>query len=172
MENKFVYKPYRIAGIFAVVMAIFVLVEFLILAVLADDFYSNIKSFGFLAMQFLILNFALLLFSISKKTITFEEKGLTVVNDQRTKSRFIEWSNIRYAYYKRSYKGHVYLVLSADELNRDQVKKLVSKGANFSKICFDNALVIYLDFTSKHKAKINSIVKQNVEEDKIFLEIC
>ena len=66
----------------------------------------------------------------------------------------------------------VFSVMSANELNNEQVKKLVSKGANLSKICFDNALVIYLDFTSKHKAKINSIVKQNVEKDKIFLEIC
>lgn len=63
----------------------------------------------------------------------------------------------------------VFSVMSANELNNEQVKKLVRKGANFSKICFDNALVIYLDFTSKHKAKINSIVKQNIEKTKFFL---
>ena len=169
--EKIVYKPRRTLGILAFAMITFILIEFLIISIFFDDFYSDKRIFIFLVPQYIIAISANFMYYLSRVKVILEENEITVVNDRQTKSRSIEWSCIHYAYYVKKYKGHRFLVLSPDGLSENQLRNFIGKGIVSSKVCIENVIVIRLS-KSKDTSKISDFVKQKVESDKIFLEIC
>ena len=93
--------------------------------------------------------------------IVFESDGLRIIHDGRVKYCCIPWSELSFGYYGRSYKGHEFLVLSSELCSKEQVKKLINRGANAARVCAENVIVIYLDGL-QDTLQIKALVKEKV----------
>lgn len=85
------------------------------------------------------------LYDSLNKAVFLEKEGLRIVGDTCSNHRYMPWNELTYAYYVKNYKGHLFLVLSPKVLNAKEAKHFANRGANSSRICIDNAVVIYID---------------------------
>lgn len=79
-----------------------------------------------------------------KRRVIFEQNGVRII-DGDSDCCYFSWEELNYGYYIKSYKGHLFLLLSAEMLNPEEAKRIVNKGANTSRILIDRVVVIYLD---------------------------
>ncbi len=85
------------------------------------------------------------LYDSSKKAVIFEQNGLRIIGGSYFDYRYIPWGELKYGYYTRNYKGHLFVVLSPNVLNSKEAKRFANQGANSSRIFIDYVVVIYLD---------------------------
>ncbi len=85
------------------------------------------------------------LYDSSRIAISFEAEGLRIIGSSYNDYRYVLWEELSYAYYVRSFKGHLFVVLSPKTLSSKEANKLANRGANSTRICIDYAVVIYID---------------------------
>lgn len=99
------------------------------------------------------------LYDSSNIAVYLEQEGLRIIGGSYNDYRYALWEELSYAYYVRSFKGHLFLVLSPKALSSKEAKNLANRGANSSRICIDYAVVIYIDIlqnTSQLKELIDN----------------
>ena len=84
-------------------------------------------------------------YDTSNLTVIFEQHGLRTIASRYDDCRYVLWEELLYAYYVRSNKGHLFLVLSSNALRPKEAKRFANRGANSSRICIDSVFVIYID---------------------------
>lgn len=77
----------------------------------------------------------------------FEEDGLRITGGRKGSYCYLAWENLLYGYYVKSYRGHLFLLLSPTVLGEKQVKAFVNRGARSSILTIDDTVVIYVDAT-------------------------
>lgn len=158
--EQIIYRPYRSHIVFAYVANGISLISLILAGVfLADSISIELLIFVLVACLGVLL--AYYFAESSKVMIVFEEKGLRIINDRRNKYYCTSWKKHSFGYYERSYKGHGFLVLSTEKLSKERVKKLANSGANLTKVCIEEVIVIYLDGV-QDTSKIKAIVEKNV----------
>ncbi len=85
------------------------------------------------------------IYDSTKRAVCFDSKGLQIIGGSYLEHRTILWEKLTYAYYARSYKGHLFLVLSPNVLSSKEAKRFANQGANSSQIYIDGVVVIYMD---------------------------
>lgn len=101
------------------------------------------------------------LYDSSNLTVIFEQQGLRTIAGRYDDYRYVLWEELSYAYYVRSFKGHLFLVLSPNALSPKEAKHFANRGANSSRICIDSVLVIYIDIF-QDASKIKEIIDNHV----------
>lgn len=103
------------------------------------------------------------LYDSAKIIVFFEEDGIRVINDGRTKHFYNSWGNYLCAYYCRDHKGGLLLVLSPNHLDNNQLKHIVKQKEIALKIrtCFDEVIAIGL-FGDKDIYRIKEIILQKI----------
>ena len=85
------------------------------------------------------------LYDSSNIAVVFEQEGLRIVGDSYKDYRYLLWEEVSNAYYVRNFRGFLFLVLSPKVLDPKEAKKLTNRGANLSKVCIDDVVVIHID---------------------------
>lgn len=85
------------------------------------------------------------LYDSSNISVVFEQEGLRIVGGSYNDYRYLLWEEVSNAYYVRNFRGFLFLVLSPKALDSKAAKKLINRGANLSKICIDDVVVIHID---------------------------
>lgn len=162
MTNQtFIYRPYKTqtwAFIFVMLTGI--------LAFIGCGCYlplSVIAALCLLGVGVLCTCLAKVLYDSSKKTIFFEPKGLRIVGCGDAGHCYISWEALTNAYYVRSFKRHLFLVLSPEALSSKEAKSFANRGANSSRICIDSVVIIPIDIlqdTSPLMELVNKLVEQ------------
>ena len=98
----------------------------------------------------------------TKVVVVFEQQGVRILGDKHHNYRFVPWENLTYAYYTRNYKGHPFLVLTPNALDRKEAKHFANRGANTTRICIDGVLVIYMDII-QDVSPIEELIATHVE---------
>lgn len=102
-----------------------------------------------------------LLYDSSNVAVIFEQEGLRALGGNYNEYRYVLWEEVSYAYYVRSFKGHLFLVLTPNALSSKEAKHLANRGANSSRICIDSVLVIYIDIF-QDVTKIKELIGNHV----------
>lgn len=145
MKNgNLAYHPYRSHSYFIPFVVGISIFAFVVIGCLWEDIH--LSAFIFYALAILCGFFIKFLFDTSKVKIFFEDDGFRLIDDKHKKDCYVLWKDLPYAYYSRSYKGHLFVVLSPEVLSLKQVKQFVNLSANSSKISIDKVFVIYIDF--------------------------
>ena len=120
---------------------------------------------AFMCFLFFIVLDAFLIkisFDGRKITIYFTQEGMHLINDGKTAWRFITWENFTHVYYQSGSKC-TYLVLSSEELDKNQLKRITRRINLGAGITAHNAVIIPLDLLQdKSTAKIREIVNEKV----------
>lgn len=113
-----------------------------------------------LLFSFVSFWLAKVLYDHSSILVLFEQDGLRIVGDKRKCHQYFSWNAFEYAYYSRSYKGHLFLVLSPRELDQREVKAYTNRGAISLSLCVDPVVVIYIG--TQLTEMIKDVVDQKV----------
>lgn len=164
MNNTIIYRPYRSYKWFALFLLVTGIFEFVSVGFALHD--AGLYIFLLVMLGILSVCMAKVLFDFSKTVVTFEQDGLRIFGCGRSPYSYLPWDEFSYAYYVRSYKGDLFLVLSPKAIGYKEAKKLVNRGANSSKMCIDSAVVIFIkttqdiiqlkEFVSNHVSHINA----------------
>lgn len=85
------------------------------------------------------------LYNLSKLKVVFDQQGVKTSGRTHQETRSMLWGFTNYAYYAKGYKGDLFIALSTNSLNRQDVERLVGRCANTGKICMDGVLIIYMN---------------------------
>ena len=157
MSNILKYRPWKLY-IYFVPFLVFSGLAFIVIASL----YFNISLINFCISLLLgALSFVLVkvLYDSYNVVILFSPQVIEITEKKQSKA--YKYTEFLYGYYGRSYKGHLFLVLSNKRIDKKQVKLLCNKSANYSKICFDDTVVIPIG-NPNNKNEIEKFVDNNL----------
>ena len=143
MNDAIVYRPYK-AQTWPLVFTLPVG----ILAFVGAGYYLPFSGVSVLCLSGIgvaCIWLSKVLYDSSKKAVIFEQNGLRIIGGSYFDYRYIPWGELKYGYYTRNYKGHLFVVLSPNVLNSKEAKCFANQGANSSRIFIDYVVVIYLD---------------------------
>lgn len=89
--------------------------------------------------------------------IVLNSNGVQIATTHYNDVHFVPWDHLKYACYGKSFKGHRFLLLSQEKLDKTQVKNYVLAGAKGNSIWFKSVVVIHIDPTQE-VSKIEEIV--------------
>lgn len=158
--DKIIYHPYHTELFFGWVMKIIGVISLIIAGALWAD-VELMSFFAVLLEGLLSIGLAGWLHKCSRIMLIFEFDGVRIIYDRENKYCFIPWNSLCYRYYGRNSKGHEYLVLSPDVLNEKELKKLIQRGANSTKVHFEKAIVIHMD-SLQDTSKIKEMVEEKI----------
>lgn len=160
MKDTIVYRPYRSHAWF---------LPFTIpVGMLAFIFAGYCLPFwGFYAIVPVAIGIACtwltkVLYDYSRVAVFFEQEGLRVIGSSYNDYRYVLWEELSYAYYVRSFKGHLFAVLSPKALSPKEAKKLANRGANSTRICIDDTVVIHLEDILQDGLQIKEFIENHV----------
>lgn len=159
MNDVIVYRPYRLQA-----WLLMFTIPTGMLAFLAAGYYmlfQAVSSLALMAIGIICVWLSKLLYNASKITVTFEQEGLRIMDRDYNGCQYRFWCELSYAYYVKSFKGHLFLVLSPKKLSPKEAKHLTNRGANSSKVCIDYAIVIYLDIL-QNISKLKELIEGHV----------
>lgn len=144
------FRPYR-SSVFAAYFGI--VIEMGYLLILGGTLF-NLQQISIEWFLFILFCVVLGIFMIKygfdgkKITIYFTEDGLHLINDIGKPWQFMPWSNFTYMYTYVDSKCR-YCVLSSEEKDRKQLKKIIRSTYLTSQITVENAVVFPLDLAQK-----------------------
>lgn len=140
MNHTISYRPYRCHAWFVpFVFGFGIIYIFTAGCLLSHTNFVFLVPLGIGIVCFLL---AKVLYDTSNILVLLEPEGLRMTGGRYGNYRYVLWRELPYAYYTRSSRGHMFLVLSPEPLCPKQVKSWVKRGANSSKVCFDSVVVI------------------------------
>ena len=102
-------------------------------------------------------------YDLLKVTILFESEGIRLINVKGLKEYFIPYQNFSSGYYCKSYRGHLYLVLTPELLAEKQIRKMVNRNVWFNSVYIDNSLLIFIhNANEEEKLLIKEIVTEKI----------
>ena len=156
MSNLFLYYPYKVHAYFVPFAVVFCVVLGVFLCVI-DTF--NYASFFLLVIELGGIWSIKVLHESSKAAILFNEDGLQIKRGKDC--LWFSWEQVKYGYYGKNYKGHSFLLLTANALDSNQVSKYINRGANTSKICIDSTVVFPTD-NSQYTTELDAFIRSKV----------
>lgn len=159
MDNTVIYYPYRAHIWFAPLLLAIGIVSFLSLGYYLP--YIDATTCLLAIMGIVSVGLLKVLYDSSRIAVLLGCKGLCVIGEKQNGFYYMPWEEVPYAYYVRSYKGHLFLVLSPKPLDGKELKSFANRAANLSKVCIDFVVVIHIDSsqnTSKVREKINNYI--------------
>ncbi len=160
MNNIYTYRPYR-----SHVWFLPIVIPVAMLSFTAAGYcfpYVGVGVFC-VAIGIVCTYLTKVLYDSSNMAVVFEQKGLRIVGGSYNDYRYLLWEEVSNAYYVRNFRGFLFLVISPKVLGPQEAKKLANRGANLSKICIDDVIVIHIDYlqnVSQIKELIDSHVLQ------------
>lgn len=142
MNNICTYRPYRSHAWFLPFV-----IPVAMLAFVAAGYcfpYVGVGVF-WVAIGIVCTYLTKVLYDSSNISVVFEQEGLRIVGGSYNDYRYLLWEEVSNAYYVRNFRGFLFLVLSPKVLDSKAAKKLINRGANLSKICIDDVVVIHID---------------------------
>ncbi len=158
------YRPYRWETIGAYIGVVLEIVYVLFLGgVLFNALQCSIRPLIFFLSGAIISAFLIkYCYDRGKVAVCFTQEGLHLINDGKTAWRFVPWESFTYLYYQNDTK-RTHLVLSSEELDKKQLKRIILRNHLESKITVNNAVIITLDLLQdKATVQIREIVKEKV----------
>lgn len=143
MNNTIIYRPYKVyrwALPFTVIIGV---LSFAVSGCCAP--YWGCGVLIPVAIGLMCLWLTRKMYNASNMAVFLEPEGLRLVGGRFDDYRYVCWEEVSNAYYARTFRGFMFLVLSPKSLNSNEVKRLVNRGAHSSKLCIDDAIVIYID---------------------------
>lgn len=142
MNDVIIYRPYRSHGWFvpftiAIGILAFMAAGFCIPEMGLFDFFLTI---GVLSMCV-----TKVLYDSTNIVIFFEREGMRIAGGRYNNYSFFPWKEFSYVYYAKSFKGHLFAVLSPKALSPKEVKNFVNRSANSSRMCIDFVVAIHID---------------------------
>lgn len=159
MNDPFVYHPYKTQTwplVFTIPVGI--------LAFVGAGYclpHLGIGAISFAGIGIICVWLTKVLYDASNRLIIFEQKGLRIVGGRYCDYRYKSWEELAYACYIRNYKGHLFLVLSPNVLSPKEAKVFANLGANSSRICINDAVVIYVDIL-QNVSQIKQLIDNHV----------
>ncbi len=102
-------------------------------------------------------------YNLSQVTISFEVDGLRLTNIKGVKEQYISYQKYLYGYYCRSYRGHLYLVISSVLLQEKQIKKLLNRSVWLNAILVkDTAVILLNNISKKDRLLIREIISKKL----------
>ena len=156
MKKRIVYVPYKTQKCFVWICKMFEMLSFVLVGVCLYDFsifflFPAISGFAFIF-------FSKIIYSSSNTMLFFEDDGILIFDGIYQKCEYLQWDEFQYSFYYRNFKGNMYIVLTSKKLNRNDLKKIVNKGSNLSKV-FVNADVVFCLDELQDIAKIKEIIE-------------
>ena len=87
-----------------------------------------------------------------KLTFIFDQYGFSISNNIK---RYIKFTEYKFIYYVRNYKGHLHLVISKNKMNNNKLKKIINKYTWTNKILIDNCYIVYFHPLNKDLSLID-----------------
>jgi len=143
MDGTIVYRPYKTqkwALVFSLFLGIF---SFVIAGYCLTLFW--LASLILAGTGVACIWLTKVLYDSLKKVLFFDQNGLRIIDTCRFDYRYIPWEKLIYGCYTRNYKGHRFLLLSPNALTSKEAKHFANQGANSSRICIEDVVIIYLD---------------------------
>ena len=158
MHDTIIYRPYRSHGWFVP----FAIAAQILSFAAAGFCIPNIGLFVlFFAMGALAAYLAKVLYDSANIVVFFEQEGLRIAGGRYKNYRYFPWEGFSYVYYIRSFRGHLFVVLSPKELSPKEGKNFVRRGANLSRICIDSVVVIHMDVL-QNTAQLKELINRHV----------
>ena len=159
MNDVIVYRPYKFHRWLGLFLSFCVPFSFAIAV------WCFIEAHWGLGLNFALLSImwaAVTVFSYntSKIEVVFDHQGVTTSGRAPQQSHSMLWESTNYAYYGY-YRGHPFLLLSANSLNRKEAKRFASRGSYSGKVCIDGVWVIHLN-SHKDVASIKELIDSKV----------
>lgn len=143
MDNTIVYRPYKSNVWFAVFLTGIGLLALMVAAYSLP--YKGFIVVFLIAIGVVSLWLTKTLYDSSNITIFLEQEGLRIVGGKHNNYQYVSWEKLSYAYYIRSFKGHLFLVLSPKTLSSKEAKRLVNQAANLFQTYITDVVVLYID---------------------------
>lgn len=143
MNNTITYRPYELHKWF-----LYFTVPIGVLAFTISGYcllFSHIGSFVLCGMGIMSLWLTKELYDSSNISVHLEQEGLRITGGSFNEYRYMTWEKLQYEYYDRNFKGHLFIVLTPNVLNPKEIKAFINRGANLSRICIDDVVVIPID---------------------------
>lgn len=118
----------------------------------------------FCGILLMCLVYAIWLYRMARSAIVFDAAGLRLLNDGRTRYRFLPWSRFSYGYFRRNTRGFEFVVLSAVPLTPAKVKRAINWNVSL-RIYYGDYVVFPCESitTSKEQeAAIREMIRENV----------
>lgn len=159
MNDMIIYRPYR-----SHIWALFFTIPVGMLTFVAAGYclqYWDFSVIFLVTIGIVSIWLSKMLYDSSNIAVFFEQEGLRIVGGSCTDYRYALWEELSYAYYIRSFKGHLFLVLSPKALGHKEAKALANRGANSAKICIDYAVVMHIDVL-QNTSQLKELIDNNV----------
>lgn len=167
MNNEINCRPYIIyVGLFVIfAISSAVVVSLSIFAFPEERIVESIK-IGILGFVFGLM--AIYSYNLSKITFLFGNDGITIRNIKGKKEQYFSYQDYPYGTFCKSYRGHMYLVFSADKLQKGKLKKIVNRSAWTNSVFVENTIVFLINNISEKKQElIKGIVSDKVSLKKM-----
>lgn len=161
MDSAIIFQPYQ-----KQTWPLFLTIPISVLAFVCAGYFlyfSLIASICFIGAGVICILLTKVVYDSSKRFLVFEQEGLRIVGSGHSDYRYMPWEVLIHGYYVRNYKGHLFLILSPNVLNVKAAKRLVWRGANSSRICIDDTVVIFLD-DLQNTAQIKELISEHIAD--------
>lgn len=162
MDKAIVCRPYQVYIYF---IPFILFCEIFAFIIVGCNLVAGLFDWLMFTVGILCIWLTKVLYDASNIVVIVEEIALQIVGGNYNQYRYILWKELSYGYYTRSFKGHLFLVLSSKELGSKEVKKLVNRGANFYKICIDDTIIIPITFLKNASQLKEMIVNHELHVD-------
>lgn len=142
MKDTIIYRPYRSHAWFIP----FTIPVGMLAFVAAGYCFPYVRfSIFWVAIGVVCAYLTKVFFDSSNIAVVFEQEGLRIVGGSYKDYRYLLWEEVSNACYVRNFRGFLFLVLSPKAISPKEAKYFAKRGANLSKICIDDVVVIHID---------------------------
>lgn len=158
MKDPLIYRPYGSPSWLVFMIVLFTVFVFILAGHVIPDWHSALLwgVMGIVAMWFIKV-----FYDASNAALLFEENGLWIMGGNYKKYRYVFWKEVPYAYYVIGCKGHPFFVLSPKPLLSKEIRHLANRGEYSTRICIDQAIVIFVD-VSQNTSQLEEIIGNHV----------
>ena len=160
MNDMIAYRPYQVHRWLGLFMALYVPIFF---AIAVWCFVEADWGLGlsFAAMSVMFAVGMVISYNTSKIEVVFDRQGVKTFGKKDRNPLCVGWESLPYAYYSY-YRGHSFLLLSPNSLDKKRARRFASRGSYAGKVCIDGVWVIYMN-AHKDVASIKELVTSHVE---------
>lgn len=105
----------------------------------------------FLGLHLFCAIVSLGLYRLSENTVVFLAENIVTFEPIRKKYPILLWTAVKKAYLVRNFKGQRFLILSADEVGRRDLRR---RALCYTKVLDENVLTVWLDCVEKEDERL------------------